>query len=40
MVVPVFENVEFIKFPDVDESDLSILNKSLFHFFKEPLMAN
>ncbi|NMA44691.1 MAG: hypothetical protein GX950_02680 [Candidatus Diapherotrites archaeon] len=34
MVVPVFENVEFIKFPDVDESDLSILNKSLFHFFK------
>lgn len=35
MGVPVFENVEFIKFPDVDEADMVILQKSLVHFFKK-----
>ncbi|HNV00942.1 MAG TPA: hypothetical protein PKK60_00760 [archaeon] len=35
MSVPVFENVEFIKFPDVDESDMVVLQKALVHFFKK-----
>jgi ribosome-associated translation inhibitor RaiA len=35
MSVPIFENVEFIKFPDVDEADMEILQKALVHFFKK-----
>jgi ribosome-associated translation inhibitor RaiA len=35
MSVPVFENVEFVKFPDVDEADNLILVKSLTSFFKK-----
>jgi ribosome-associated translation inhibitor RaiA len=35
MAVPVFDNVEFIKFPDIDEADQIILDKSLVSFFKK-----
>lgn len=35
MAVPVYNNVEFIKFPDVDEADMVILTKSLGSFFKK-----